>query len=128
MQQYSTYVGLDVHKESISVAIADEGRGTEPRYYGVIKGDSASIAGLLRKLVRPGRNLHFVYEAGPCGYDLYRQLTAQGYACAVVAPSKTPRKSGDHIKTDRRDAQSLARLHRAGELTSVYVPQPHEAT
>jgi transposase len=77
---------------------------------------------VVRKLVSQGRELHFVYEAGPCGYEIYRHLTRQGFNCIVVAPSLIPKKSGNRIKNDRRDAEMLARLHRAGELTPVYVP------
>ena len=76
----------------------------------------------LGNLISKGAELHFVYEAGPCGYEIYRHLTAQGFDCQVVAPSKIPRKSGERIKNDRRDAQMLARLHRAGELSGVFVP------
>jgi transposase len=77
---------------------------------------------VVRKLVSKGSRLHFVYEAGPCGYQIYRHLTSQGFDCVVVAPSRVPRQSGNRIKNDHRDAVSLARLHRAGELTAVYVP------
>ena len=77
---------------------------------------------LIRKLVSRGGELRFVYEAGPCGYEIYRYLSGQGFNCTVVAPSLIPRKAGSRIKTDRRDAEMLARLHRAGELTPVYVP------
>jgi transposase len=76
----------------------------------------------VRKLVSRGTTLHFVYEAGPCGYEIYRHLTGKGFSCKVVAPSKTPRKSGDRVKNDRRDAETLARMGRAGELTAIQVP------
>lgn len=83
---------------------------------------------LLARLGRGGRTLRFVYEAGPCGYGVYRHLRDHGHDCVVVAPSLIPRKPGERIKTDRRDATALARLHRAGELTLVWVPDPeHEA-
>jgi transposase len=79
-------------------------------------------------LAEAGRTLHFAYEAGPCGYGVYRHLRDRGHDCVVVAPSLIPRKPGERIKTDRRDATALARLHRAGELTPVWVPDPeHEA-
>ena len=122
MTKSITYVGFDVHKNSIDVALADAGRESEIRYYGTINGDLASLDKVIRKLVSRGTRPSFVYEAGPCGYEIYRHLTQQGYDCKVVAPSLIPRKSGDRIKNDRRDAEMLARLHRAGELTPVYVP------
>jgi transposase len=90
--------------------------------YGKIDGTPEALDKVVRKLVSKGGPVHFVYEAGPCGYEIYRHLTAKGYDCAVVAPSRIPRKSGDRIKNDRRDACMLARLDRAGELTPVYVP------
>ena len=90
--------------------------------YGKINGTLDALDKVVRKLVSKGGPVHFVYEAGPCGYEIYRHLTAKGYDCAVVAPSRIPRKSGDRIKNDRRDACMLARLDRAGELTPVYVP------
>lgn len=126
MKNSSMFVGLDVHKDSIDVALAASGRDGEVRFYGTIGGDLASLNKVVGKLSRPGAELHFVYEAGPCGYEIYRSLTQQGYDCTVVAPSLIPRKSGDRIKTDRRDATNLARLHRSGELTSVYVPREED--
>jgi transposase len=122
MRENTIFVGLDVHKNSISVGLADAGRDGHVRSYGTIDGDLESVHKVVRKLQSTGATLHFVYEAGPCGYDLYRSLTNKGFDCVVAAPSKIPRKSGDRIKNDRRDALSLARLHRAGELTPVYVP------
>ncbi len=126
MRENTIFVGLDVHKNSISVALADAGRDGDVRSYGTIGGDLESVEKVVRKLQSTGATLRFVYEAGPCGYDLYRFLTKKGLDCVVVAPSKIPRKSGDRIKNDRRDALSLARLHRAGELTPVYVPTPED--
>jgi transposase len=113
---------MDVHKNSIEIAIAQAGRNGELRSYGKIDGSLAALDKAVRKLVSQGGRLRFVYEAGPCGYQIYRHLTGQGLDCTVVAPSRVPRQSGDRIKNDRRDARMLARLHRAGELTAVYVP------
>src|SRR5437867_9766907 len=122
-------VGLDVHKESIAVAYAGE-VGTDPVYVGEIGTRQCDIDAVIRKLQSKGAELVFVYEAGPCGYWLYRYLTRKGFAChvvapslIVVAPSLIPRKPGDRVKTDRRDAITLARLMRSGDLTSIYVPQ-----
>lgn len=123
MKKSIAYVGLDVHKDSITVAIAEEGRSGEVRLFGTIGGDSTSLIRLLKKLSTHGRKLKFVYEAGPCGYDVYRSLTSKGYDCAVVSPAHIPRIASSRIKTDRRDAVTLARLHRSGELTYVYVPR-----
>ena len=123
MKKYSTYVGLDVHKDSISIGLAEEGRSGEVRYYGSINGDLASLDKVVKKLGKDGGELHFVYEAGPCGYGIYRHLVKGGHHCTVVAPSLIPKRAGDRVKNDRRDAESLARLHRSGELTAIYVPR-----
>jgi transposase len=120
MNQSSTaFIGMDVHKESIDIAIADE---REARHYGRICGDAHSVDKAIRKLRSMHRSLTVVYEAGPCGFWLYRRLKSQGIECMVVSPSMTPRNAADRIKTDRRDALKLARLARAGELESIYVP------
>lgn len=122
MKKYSTFIGMDVHKNSIDIAIADEGRKGQVRHYGKIDGTLSALDKVVRKLVSKGNRLHFVYEAGPCGYQIYRHLTAQGFDCDVVAPSRIPKESGNKIKNDSRDALMLARLHRSGDLTPVYVP------
>lgn len=119
------YVGLDVHKATIAVAVARPGR-CEPDYHGNIVNSDAALRKLLQQLSQPGEALSFCYEAGPCGYGLYRDLTALGHGCTVVAPSLIPRKAGERMKTDRRDALMLARLHRAGELTAVWVPDQEQ--
>ena len=108
---HAAYVGLDVHKETIAVAVAVPGR-EEPIYRGEIANAPKKVEKLIAKLSEAydGGLLLFCYEAGPCGYGLYRQLIASGHDCAVVAPSKIPKAAGERIKTDRRDALKLARL------------------
>ena len=128
MDKLITYVGLDVHKDTIAIALAESGKRGEVREYGKIANTSAAVKAVAIKLARDGGELRFCYEAGPCGYGIQRQLAASKHACVVVAPSLIPRRPGDRIKTDRRDAINLAKLHRAGELTAVWVPdQAHEA-
>ncbi len=126
MKKIVKYIGLDVHKNSISISIAEEGRNTEVRYFGQVDNDMTKLDKILRKFISQGAELNCVYEAGPCGYHIYRHLTGNGIRCSVIAPSRIPRKSGDRIKNDRRDSQSLARLHRAGELVPIYVPTPED--
>lgn len=124
MRSNVMYVGLDVHKNSIDVAIAEA--GGEVRPYGSIGGELKDLEKVIRKLGSKGSELRFAYEAGPCGYQVYRYLKDKGYPCLVAAPSLIPRRPGDRIKCDRRDALSLARLLRAGELTAVRVPDPDD--
>jgi transposase len=119
------FVGLDVHAETIAVAVAEV--GGEVRSLGVIPNRAESVRRLIGKLGKP-ESLKVCYEAGPTGYVLYWQLTELGVACEVVAPTLVPVKAGDRVKTDRRDAEKLARCYRAGDLTAVWVPDAsHEA-
>lgn len=122
MSSNKHYAGLDVHKDTVTIAVAEEGRDGEVRIYGQVSGDLRAVEKALRKIGSDGGTLHVVYEAGPTGFVLQRRLAQLGIDCVVVAPSKTPAEKGNRQKTDRRDAQMLARLHRAGELTGVYVP------
>lgn len=119
-------MGLDVHAETIAVAVA-ETEGGKVRFLGTIPKDEESIRKLIRKL-GPVEQLRACYEAGPTGYPLYWQLTALGVKCQVVVPTLIPVKAGDRVKTDRKDAEKLARCYRAGDLTPVWVPDvAHEA-
>jgi transposase len=121
------YVGLDVHKETIAVALAHRDAPAHVEHVGEIPNRPESIQRLMKKL-GTGYELRTCYEAGPCGYAIYRQLRALGIPCDVVAPSLVPMRPGDRVKTDRRDAIKLARLLRSGELTAVWVPDPpHES-
>lgn len=120
MNNTTKFIGLDVSKEEIAVAIAEEGR-SKPRYFGMIKHRESTLRHLFKKLGKP-ENLHVCYEAGSTGYGLYRLLRDMGIDCEVIAPSLIPGRPGDKVKTDKRDAINLASLHRAGELTPIYVP------
>jgi transposase len=123
MPQSSTlYIGMDVHKDSIAVAYIAKDHDAEVVYLGTIGTRPCDLDTLIRNMQSKAKHLVFVYEAGPCGYWLYRYLTKKGYVCWVVAPSLIPKKAGDRVKTDRRDAVQLARLMRSGDLTPVYVP------
>ena len=122
-QSNTLYIGLDVHTDSIAVASVAQEPGAEVIYLGTIGTRHADIDHLTRKLQAKAKPLVFVYEAGPCGYWLSRYLTQKGYGGWVVAPSLIPKRAGDRVKTDRRDAVQLARLARSGDLTAVYVPQ-----
>lgn len=128
MDRNTTFIGLDVSKETIAVAVAESGRRGEVRFYGTISSKPEAAAKLAKTLAAAHGALAFAYEAGPTGYGLHRQLTQLGHACHVVAPSMTPARPGSQIKTDRRDAVVLASLFRAGELTPIWVPDiEHEA-
>src|SRR5258706_15961222 len=120
MNKFSKYVGLDVHQETIAVAVADT--AGEARYMGEIVNTPESISKLVVQLRRGAGRLSFCYEAGPCGYTICRQLRKLKQDCQVIAPSLIPKKPGERVKTDRRDSVSLARLHRAGELSPVWIP------
>jgi transposase len=122
MQTLNKYVGLDVHKDTTVIAVAEGQRDGEVRIYGTISSDLHALEKTLRKFGGEGVTLHVVYEAGPTGYVIYLRLRQLKINCIVVAPSKLPYEKGVRQKTDRRDALMLARLHRAGELTAIHVP------
>jgi len=122
------YIGVDASKMKHAIAIAEHGRDAEVRYLGEIETCPSAVERFIKKMARKARRLHFCYEAGPTGYGLYRQIVALGHSCDVVAPSLIPKRPGERVKTNRRDAVSLARLLRAGELTAIWVPDTtHEA-
>ncbi len=124
---YAVYVGLDVHKDTIAVAVALAGR-EEPEYRGEIAHTRKAVDKLVERLSKEfgGAVMLFCYEAGPCGYGLHRQLLGTGHDCEVIAPSLIPKKAGERIKTDRRDALKLARYLRSGELTAIWVPDTEQ--
>ena len=122
------FVAFDVAKIKHAVAVADSGRAGEVRFLGEIENRPVTIERTIRKLAKRYDRLHVCFEAGPTGYGLYRQVGDLGHDCMVVAPALIPKRSGERIKTNRRDAVTLARLHRAGELSAVWVPDiVHEA-
>ena len=112
--EHTTFVGLDVHKRTTSVAIAEPGRGGEVRFVGEIPSIPEALHRLVERLKQNHRGLSFCYEAGPCGYGVHRLLSGLGQDCSVVAPSLIPSRPGDRVKTNRRDATTLAKLHRRG--------------
>lgn len=129
MDEYSeVFVAFDVAKKKHALAIAEGGRSGDVRFIGEVENSAAAIERTLRKLGKKHARLHVCFEAGPTGYGLYRQVRELGHDCLVVAPTLIPKRSGERVKTNRRDAVTLARLHRAGELTGVWVPdEVHEA-
>ena len=126
MKAITLYLGLDVHKDSITLAIAEPGRQGELRLYGTITNDLHALEKVLAKIrkAHPGARLEVCYEAGPCGFGIARRLQQLKVPCLVAAPSLIPKQPGAPFKTDQRDARTLARLLRAGELTAVYIPEP----
>jgi transposase len=125
MKKYSKYVGLDVHAETIAIAVADHGRNGEVRALGTIPNEAGALKKALAKIGK-SRELLVCYEAGPCGYGIYWLLQELGIDCVVVAPTLIPVRSGDRVKTDRRDAMKLARLLRSGELVAAWVPSKED--
>jgi transposase len=125
MDEIKLYIGLDVHKDSIAIASARAYSRDDPQFIGTTGYSVISLTKALAKLGKPSE-LSVCYEAGPCGYGLVRALRKHGYHCEVVAPSRVARRPADRIKTDRRDALLLARLHRAGELVPIVVPEPQD--
>ena len=122
------FVGLDTHKEHTEVVYTGDSRGSELVHAGKIQTTKQGLVKQARKLQSkyPKATLHFVYEAGPCGYWIYRLLTSLGHPCYIVAPSLIPKKPGDKVKTDKRDAEKLTRLLKSGDLDPIYVPEPED--
>jgi transposase len=129
MDQPARFIGMDVHKDTIVVAVTAIGEVGKATFYGTIPNTTVALENIVKRLRQAGRGaLKFCYEVGPCGYGVHRALTRLGEDCMVVAPSMIPRRSGDRQKNDKRDANALAVLHRGGLLTAVWVPDPaHEA-
>jgi len=122
------FIGLDTHKSFIEVAYIEDVRGVKPIHLGKNPSTRQSVKKLVRQFESkyPDATLHFVYEAGPCGYWIYRLITSLGHCCYVIAPSLIPKKPGDRIKTDKRDAMNLAKLLKSEDLTAIYVPEPED--
>lgn len=129
MREYrEVFVGIDVAKARNAIAVADGERGGEVRYLGEVEASAESMRKAVKRIAGTYERAYFCYEAGPTGYGLHRLITSLGHPCIVVAPSLIPRRPGDRVKTNRRDALALAKLLRAGELTAVWVPdEGHEA-
>ena len=123
-ERIKIHVGLDVHKDSISVAAAEPGRAPG-RLIGKVVHDVAKLLKVLAK-IGTAEELHIVYEAGPTGFGLQRALKAKGYVCEIIAPSQIPRRPGDRVKTDGRDSVQLAECSRAGQLSAVWIPDPED--
>src|ERR1051326_2752229 len=126
MKAIKLYIGLDVHKDSIVIAIADPDLKGEIRIFGTITNDLQALEKALNRIrkAHPDAILEIAYEAGPCGFGIARRLKQLKVSCLVAAPSLIPKQPGSPFKTDKRDARAIARLFRAGELTGVYVPEP----
>ena len=122
------FIGLDTHKEFVEIAYIEDNRGAQPIHFGRISSAKTAIKKLIRQFESkyPSATLHFVYEAGPCGYWIYRLITSLGHCCYVVAPSLIPKKPGERVKTDKRDALKLAKLLKSEDLTPIYVPEPED--
>lgn len=122
------FIGLDTHKEFVEVAYIEDHYGAQSVHYGRVSSTKASITKLAKQFQSkyPDATLHFVYEAGPCGYWIYRLLTSLGHCCYVIAPSLIPKKPGEKVKTDKRDALKLAKLLKSEALTPIYVPEPED--
>ena len=129
MNKHSTlFIALDTHKEFNEVAYIEEHRGANAVHLGRFSSSKLAVQKLVRQFESkyPGATLHFVYEAGPCGYWIYRLITSLGHFCYVVAPSLIPKKPGERIKTDKRDALKLVKLLKSEDLTPIYVPEPED--
>ena len=128
MKDTILFIGLDTHKEFSTVAISGESREQHIEFLGKIKTNKQAYQKLARQLQSkyPHATLHFVYEAGPCGYWIYRLLSSLGHACFIVAPSLIPKKPGDRVKTDKRDAMLLCELLKQGNIHPIYVPEPED--